>query len=226
MTRTVVVTGANRGLGLELARQLSGRGDLVIATVRRPDAARELRNLPVAVEPLDVADAGSVDAFASRLVGRPIDVLIHNAAIGVAGPPVERLRIEELERAYRVNAIGPLHLTQALLPNLRAGRARQVVAISSGAGSVTRNDNRGGWYAYRASKAALNQLLRTLAQELRPEGFTCVAISPGWVRTDMGGPNAPLSPAESVAGILAVLDRLTPEDTNRFLDHRGEPVPW
>ncbi len=91
---------------------------------------------------------------------------------------------------------------------------------------MTANETRGGWYAYRASKAALNQLLRTLALELQPDGFTIVAISPGWVRTDMGGPRATLSAAESVEGMLGVIDRLTPADTNRFLDYRGQSLAW
>jgi len=226
VSRTYVVTGANRGIGFEFARQLSKRGDRVIATARRPEDAVELRRLGLPGERLDLAEAASVASFAARLAPTPLDVLIHNAAIGSAGPPFAELQINDLERAYRINAIGPLHLTQALLPNLRAASTRQVIAVSSTAGSVTTNETRGGWYAYRASKAALNQLLRTLALELRSEGFTVVAVSPGWVRTDMGGPNATLSAAESVESLLGVLDRLTPDDTNRFLDHRGQALPW
>jgi NAD(P)-dependent dehydrogenase (short-subunit alcohol dehydrogenase family) len=225
VSRTYVVTGANRGIGLEFARQLSARGDRLIATARRPEGARQLRELSVRVEPLDLADAASVDAFAAKLAGEPVDVLIHNAAVGTAGPAVEGLRMQDLERSYLVNAIGPLRLTQALLPNLRARSTRQVIALSSGLGSVSGNDS-GGWYAYRASKAALNQFVRTLAQELAPEGFTCIALDPGWVRTDMGGPDAPLTPAESVKGMLEVLDRLRASDTSKFFDRRGRQVPW
>jgi NAD(P)-dependent dehydrogenase (short-subunit alcohol dehydrogenase family) len=226
VSRTYLVTGANRGIGFEFARQLARRGDHVIATARDPEHAVELRRLGVPVETLDLAQEASVASLAGRLAETPLDVLIHNAAIGSAGPLFADLRIEDLEVAYRVNAIGPLHLTQALLPNLRAHPTRQVIAISSTAGSVTANETRGGWYAYRASKAALNQLLRTLALELQPEGFTIVAVSPGWVRTDMGGPRATLSAAESVEGMLGVIDRLTPADSNRFLDYRGQSLAW
>jgi NAD(P)-dependent dehydrogenase (short-subunit alcohol dehydrogenase family) len=220
-----LVTGANRGLGLAFARALSQRGDLVIASARRPDKARELSALPVRVEPLDVADRRSIEALARALAGQPIDVLINNAAIAEAGPGAARLRPEDLELTFRVNTVGPLAVTQALLPNLRAGRRRLVVSLSSGLGSVSTNDS-GGWAAYRISKAALNQLTRTFAAEMANEGFTFILISPGWVRTDMGGSGATLSPAESVAAMLKVLDRVKPSDSGRFFDQRGKQVPW
>jgi NAD(P)-dependent dehydrogenase (short-subunit alcohol dehydrogenase family) len=226
MQKSIVVTGVNRGLGWELARQLAAGNNRVIGTVRRPDAARELRELGVTIEPLDLADEGSITAFGRRLDRAPIDALIHNAGIGGAGPLLEGLSVEELENNYRVNAIGPIRLTQALLPNLRAGSAKQVIGVSSTAGSVSTNETRRGWYAYRASKAALNQLFRTMALELGSEGFTCVVLSPGWVRTDMGGPKANLSAKESAEGMIGVLNRLTPTDNNRFFDYLGHPVPW
>jgi NAD(P)-dependent dehydrogenase (short-subunit alcohol dehydrogenase family) len=222
---TYVVTGANRGIGLEFARQLSRRGDRVIATARKPDEAGTLSSLGVRVEPLDLAEEESVAALARRLSGTPIDVLIHNAAIGTAGPGIERLSIADVERHIRVNALGPLRLTQALLPSLRAGKRKTIVAITSGLGSISSNTD-GGWTAYRVSKAALNQLLRTIAAELASEKFTCVAVSPGWVRTDMGGPGASLSPDESVASMLKLIARLRPSDNSRFFDHGGKEVPW
>jgi NAD(P)-dependent dehydrogenase (short-subunit alcohol dehydrogenase family) len=226
MPKSIVVTGVNRGLGREFARQLAAEGHRVIGTVRHPDAAGDLREPGLTIERLDLADEGSVAAFARRLDRAPIDTLILNAAIGGDGPTLEGLSVEELEANYRVNAIGPIRLIQALLPNLRAAATKQVIGVSSTAGSVSTNETRGGWYAYRASKAALNQLFRTMALELRPDGFTCALLSPGWVRTDMGGPRATLSAEESVAGMIAVLNRLTPADNNRFLDYRGQPVPW
>jgi NAD(P)-dependent dehydrogenase (short-subunit alcohol dehydrogenase family) len=222
---TYLVTGANRGLGLAFARGLAARGDRVIATAGRPDAARALKALAVRVEALDVADESSVGALARTLSGEPVDVLINNAAIGEAGPGIARLKRDDLERSFRVNAIGPLAVTQALLPNLRAGRRRLVANLSSGLASVSANES-GGWSAYRASKAALNQLTRTFAAELADDGFTFIVISPGWVRTDMGGSGAPLSPDESVAAMLKVLDKVGPKDTGRFYDQRGKPVPW
>jgi len=222
---TYLVTGANRGIGLEFARQLSERGDQVIATARDPKKARELARLGVQVEPLDVAEERSVGRLADRLSATAVDILIHNAAIGTAGPGIDRLSIEDVERHFRVNALGPLALTQALLPSLRAGKRRTIVGLTSGLGSVS-GDNSGDWYAYRASKAALNMLMRTAAAELAREKFICVVISPGWVRTEMGGKGAPLSPEESVGAMLKVIDRLSPSDTGRFLDRRGKDVPW
>ena len=222
---TYLVTGANRGIGLAFARALSARGDRVIATARDPKKARELAALPVRLEQLDVADGKSVARLARALAGEPLHVLVNNAGIGDDGPRFERLSMEDLERAFRVNSIGPAAVTQALLPNLRSGDRRTVVNLSSGLGSVS-EDESGGWIAYRASKAALNQLTRAIAADLRRERFTCIVISPGWVRTDMGGPGASLTPDESVAAMLEVMDRLDPSDTGRFLDHRGKDVPW
>ncbi len=223
--RSYLVTGANRGIGLAFARHLGGRADRVIATARQPEKARDLARLPVRVEQLDVADERSIAGLARRMQGEPLDVLINNAGIGDAGARFGRLSMKDLEETLRVNAVGPIALTQALLPNLRAGKLRAVVNLSSGLGSISENES-GGWIAYRASKAALNQLTRTVAAELKPEGFICVAISPGWVRTEMGGGGASLSPEDSVAAMLRVIDRLKPSDTGRFLDHRGKDVPW
>lgn len=222
---TYLVTGANRGIGLEFARQLSRRGDRVIATAREPRRASELAALGVEVGALDVADGGSVANLARRLSGEAIDAVIHNAAIGTAGPKLDRLAVEDVERHLQVNVLGPLRVTQALLPNLRAGKRRLIAGITSGLGSVSGNTS-GGWTAYRISKAALNQLVRSMAADLASEGFLCIVISPGWVRTDMGGAGATLTPRESVAGMLAVLDRLKPSDTSRFFDERGLEIEW
>jgi NAD(P)-dependent dehydrogenase (short-subunit alcohol dehydrogenase family) len=221
---TYLITGTNRGIGLEFARQLSERGERVIATARKPEKAKELAKLDLRVEALDVADGESVASLARRL-DEPIDVLIHNAAVGSAGPGIDGILPEDVERAFQVNALGPLRVTQALLPRLRAGQRKTIVAITSGLGSISGNQD-GGWSAYRISKAALNQLVRTIAAELSGEKFICVAISPGWVRTDMGGSSAPLSPEESVRSMLRMIDRLQPSDNGRFLDRSGKDVPW
>jgi NAD(P)-dependent dehydrogenase (short-subunit alcohol dehydrogenase family) len=220
-----LVTGANRGIGFAFARALTARGGRVIATARHPEKARDLAGLPLRLERLDLADAGSIARLARGLSSDPVDVLINNAAIGEEGPRFAEIPMKDLEEAFRVNAIGPAALTQALLPNLRAGRRRTVVNLSSGLGSISENES-GGWLAYRASKAALNQLTRTMAAELKKDRFICIVMSPGWVRTDMGGPGASLSPEDSVSAMLEVMDRLTPSDTGRFLDHRGKEVPW
>ena len=225
MPQTCVVTGANRGIGLELARQLSARGDTVVGTARDPESASDLRTLGIRVEALDVESAKSIAAFAKRLKATPVDLLIHNAAMGVAGPDVERVTAEDVESHFRINALGPLLLTQALLPNLRAGDRKLTVAISSGLGSIGENSS-GGWVGYRISKAALHQVMRTLSAELSKDRLSFVLISPGWVRTRMGGQDAPLSPEESVRGVLKVIDRLTPRDTGKFFSGRGREIPW
>ena len=225
MPDAVVVTGANRGIGLEFARQLARRGDEVIATARRPEKADDLRSLGVRVETLDVADPRSVASFAKALQGVTVDVLIHNAGIGEEGPGFSRLPMEDLERSLQVNTLGAARVTQALLPNLRRGKRRLIAALSSGLASLEKN-REGGWIAYRVSKAALNMLVRTMAAELRPDGFTCVLIDPGWVQTDMGGRGAPTPPEKSVESMLHAFDRLSPSDSGRFLTSRGRDAAW
>lgn len=224
MTMTCLVTGAGRGIGLELARALLARGDRVIGTVRQA-GADEVRSLGARVETLDVSDASSIAALAATLRDTPIDILIHNAGAGGGGAPLGRLDYDEITRFLQVNAIGPLRLTEALLPSLEGGRRKLVVGITSRMGSIEDNGS-GGYYGYRASKAALNMFLRTVAIDLRPRGFQCVVLHPGWVRTAMGGASAPLSAAESVAGVLTVLDRLGPDDSGRFFDFAGNVIPW
>ncbi|HEX9148631.1 MAG TPA: SDR family oxidoreductase [Thermoanaerobaculia bacterium] len=222
---TWVVTGANRGIGLAFARALSKRGETVVGTARQPAGANELRAAGARVEKLDVSKDSSVADFVRRLEGVPVDVLVHNAAVGEEGSRIEELEPDAVLRALDVNAVGPERVTRALLPNLFAGRLRKVVAITSGLGSLSQNTD-GGWYAYRMSKVALNMFVRTLAEELAKERFTCAVLSPGWVRTAMGGPNAPLTPDESVAEMLKVIDGFRPSDAGRFLDRHGRDVPW
>lgn len=225
MAQSYVVTGANRGIGIELVRQLAARGDDVIGTVRNPEAAGAVHALGARVEPLDVTRDSSAADLAARLAGQPVDVLINNAAVGAAGPGIEHLHMDDLSRYFNVNSIGPIRVAQALLPNLRQGRRRIIASVTSLMGSIAENHD-GGYYAYRASKTALNGLNKTLSQELGREGFCCVVLHPGWVQTDMGGPNAPLAVQDSAAGLIRVLDRLSPGDTGRFLDYQGREVPW
>ncbi len=222
---TVLVTGANRGLGLEFARQYSAAGARVIATARRPQEADELKSLGVRVEQLDVTDADSVARLATRIGDGPVDMLINNAGIGGRAQSIEKLDVDDLDRYYQVNCLGPMRVTQALLPALRKGDRKIVVQITSRLGSIELN-TRGGYYGYRESKAALNMFNRSLARELAPEGFTCVVLSPGWVRTGMGGPQAPLSPRESIQGMMAVIDKLEAGDTGRFYSFQGDELPW
>ena len=223
--QTVVVTGANRGLGLELCRQLQDLGAEVIATARNPQAAIDLRALEVRIEPLDVGDIQSVESFAERVNGGSVDVLINNAGVGGSGNGVGSLEFSELEKFFSVNSLGPLRVTKALLPVLRRGKGRRIIHITSRMGSLTDNIE-GGYYGYRASKAALNMFHRCLAAELAGQGFVCVALHPGWVRSGMGGNHAPLSPQESTRGLLSVICRLERRDNGKFFDYTGTELAW
>ncbi|MCA9289643.1 MAG: SDR family oxidoreductase [Phycisphaerales bacterium] len=223
--RTVLITGANRGLGLEFAKQLHERGAVVIATARAPEAATELKALGVRVEALDVADDASVAALVKRIGEGSIDILINNAGVSGGLGRLEQVDGAAVDRVMQVNLLGPMRVTRALLPALRRGDRKLVVNISSKLGSIGLNEG-GGYYAYRESKAALNMFTRSIAAELKADGFTCIAMSPGWVRTDMGGPQANLSPEESITGMLGVIDDLGPDGTGRFYHYDGEPIPW
>jgi NAD(P)-dependent dehydrogenase (short-subunit alcohol dehydrogenase family) len=222
---TVLITGANRGIGLEYARQFAAQGYSVIGTVRDPADAQELSAVVDRVESLDVADAASVAKLAQRLDGVAVDILVNNAGVlDRRDLTLESVDFAMMERTLAVNTLGPLRVCQALLPNLRAGGRRIIVNMSSEVGSIEQSNGR--WYAYRASKSALNQVTKCLSVELAPQGFVCVVLHPGWVRTDMGGASATLSPRESVAGLLAVIGNLGPADNGCFYDFKGMPIPW
>jgi NAD(P)-dependent dehydrogenase (short-subunit alcohol dehydrogenase family) len=223
--RTFFITGANRGIGLEFARRLASRGDRVLAASRRPDEAAELRATGATLFPLDVADDASLGALPGLVKGEAIDILINNAGVAGEGKSVETLDSADLARVFRANAFGPLLVTRALLPNLRAGARKAVVNITSQLGSIANNTG-GSSYAYRGSKAALNMLTVCLSNELKGEGFTCIAIHPGWVQTDMGGAGATLTPEQSVASLIRVIDALEPGMTGRYLNYDGKPLPW
>ena len=222
---TWLVTGANRGIGLELCRQLAARGDEVIATAREPDRAAELKRLGTRVEALELRDASSVAALARSVGGAALDVLVNNAGRGGAGPGIAELDWEIVADYFQVNALGTMRVVQALLHALRRGRSRKIVQLSTGMASLA--DNRqGGGYAYRASKVALNMFNRSLAHELLPDGFACLAVNPGWVQTDMGGARAPLPVADSVSAMLQLIDRAGPGDSGKFLDYTGAEMAW
>jgi len=223
--RAVLITGANRGLGLEFARQYKEAGWQVIGTARKPDAATELQELGVKVVQLDVTDAESVASMATELDGQPIDLLINNAGILPMQDTLPEADIGTVAWTLDVNTLGPMRVSQALLPNLSAGEGKMIVSISSGLGSLELNSG-GRFYGYRESKAALNMFTRSLASELRNDGFIVIVMDPGWVQTDMGGPSAPLTPEQSIRGVRAVIDGLAAEDTGTFKKHNGETVPW
>jgi len=226
VAKTFLVTGASRGLGLEFARQLTARGDSVIATVRNPDRAGDLARMKgVRVVALDAADPRSIDRLREAVGPAPIDVLINNAGVSSTSKNIATLDPAELQSVFMVNSIAPMLVTKSLLANLRAGARKTVIQITSQLGSIAKNTG-GSTYAYRASKAALNQLNRSLANELGPDGFTCIALHPGWVRTDMGGPRGELAVDESIRHMLRTIDALTPAKNGAFLSYDGSPIPW
>lgn len=223
-----VVTGANRGIGLEFVKQLAARGEDVDATARDPDDAPELQALArtgvrLRIHRLDIAQDASVAAFAEKLPPGPVDVLVNNAGVsGVKGG--EPIDPPDILRVFNVNAAGTLRVVRALLPRLRAGSGKKIVNLTSQLGSIA--EASGGRYAYRLSKVALNMATRLLAEDLRGEGFRTVALHPGWVQTRMGGSAAPVPPEQSIRGMLRIVDGLTAEQSGRMFDFQGREIPW
>ena len=224
------VSGANRGIGLELVRQLAARGERITASLRN-EAARDVllaslaaQHARVETKLFDMRDGAAINGAAKTIAG-PIDVLL--ASAGVYGPKPQTPLEMDFEGAldvFQVNALGPLRLVRALLPQLTGAANPRIAFVSSVLGSSV--DVRPVNAVYAASKIALNKFAQCLAEELKPKGITVVALHPGWVRTDMGGPNAPLSVQESVSGIIGTLDALSLADTGVFIDYQGERVPW
>lgn len=221
---TLFVTGANRGLGLEFARQYRAAGWTVIATCRNPANATALTATGARIDALDVTDLAGIEAVATRLRGMAIDLVVANAGVFDEHAQFGRIDYDEWQHALLVNALAPAKLAEALRPNLIAGQQKRFVAITSQMASIAQSG--GGNYAYRSSKAALNMVCRCLASDLRRDHIAVLALSPGWARTDMGGPAAPLSAAQSVSGMRQVIDALSPARSGRFLDYDGRELPW
>ena len=233
----VFITGANRGIGLEHARQYANQSWQVTATAREPERANDLQELrvrhgdAVRIVRLEVTDHSAVEALADQLNGTPIDILINNAGtFGPAGAP-EGMAYQSLanmdyviwRELLEINLLAPFKMAVALRPNLAASEQRLLVMMSTGLASITEN-LRGGAYAYRSSKVGLNILARGMAAEWRD--LIVIAMSPGWCRTDLGGPDAPIDPVDSVRSQQALFARLGPADSGRFVDMDGEAVPW
>ena len=222
----VIVTGANRGIGLALVQQLLARGDTVEATCRRPGEAAELRATGARVHGVDVASGASVAAFAHALDGAAIDLVINNA--GTYGDPRQRLEEFDYEaamRTFEINALGALRVSQAFVPHLRRGTGKKLAHLSSNLASIGAT-TRPGDLAYRMSKAALNMISKSIAAELHDDHIISIVVHPGWVRTEMGGPEAPLTAAESARGVLTQIDAAGFVDSGAFLDYRGKRWAW
>jgi NAD(P)-dependent dehydrogenase (short-subunit alcohol dehydrogenase family) len=231
--RRILVTGANRGLGLEFTRQLLERGERVIATCRHPGKALALTSLAAAhpghlhVLPLDLDKERSIAEAAreAALISESLDILINNAGVLIPGERYGELAAKALNETFASNVTGPVLLTQALSPLLEKGKNAKVMSLSSRLGSVAISSSF-GTPSYAISKAALNMAMRQLAAALAPHQITVFCVSPGWVRTDMGGAGAPLSAQESVAALLKVLDGVSAADSGRFIDTEGANIPW
>lgn len=224
---TALVTGANRGLGLEFVTQYAADGWRVHACCRTPGKADALKAVggDVAVHALDVAAHDSIHALADTLADEAVDVLVSNAGIYGGRQSLGSIDYEGWDRVLRINTLAPIELTEAFLPHLERGDGKRVALVTSQMGSIADNGS-GGNYAYRSSKAALNAAGRSLALDLAPRGIVVLLLHPGWVRTDMGGPNARIDPPTSIAGMRQVIDDAAPGDAGRFYRYDGSEIPW
>jgi len=224
---SVLISGANRGIGLALARSYAADGWVVHACARDPDLATELRGVlgHVTLHRLDVTDAGEIAALKTALDGVPLDVVINNAGVfGGRGAGLGHLDPETWARVLQVNTIAPIKVAEALLGNVSASDRRTLAFISSRLASI--GESGGGEYVYRSSKAALNAAARNLALDVAARGVRTLILSPGWVKTDMGGAGAALAPEDSARGLRGVIDAATDEMSGRFWNHDGSEIPW
>lgn len=226
---TVVISGANRGIGLELTRRFAANGRQVFAGCRNPDQAGQLSELAksadIKIRVLDVTSAGDVEALRAELDGQTVDVLVNNAGImGSQRQTVSDMDYDAWRQAFEVNTLAPFRLATALRPSISRSSNPRIVTISSQMGSLNRKSK--GSFAYRSSKAAVNKVMQVLAAELEAEGIIVCPVHPGWVRTDMGGPEAEISVDESADGLFSLINNLTEEQSGRFWTWNGDEHEW
>jgi len=230
MTQSVLITGANRGLGLEFTRQFAKNNFTVFACCRDPDNADELNALQnkhqnIQLFSLEISSMASIQLLQKEIT-QPIDILLNNAGILEEDPAFGALSIENFSQSFLVNAVSPLKVTEAFKENLAKSSLKLVVCITSRIGSISENHS-GGYYSYRTSKTALNMLMKTAAFDLALEGIRVLLLHPGWVKTRMGGTEAALTPTESVSGMIKVITNyqtIPPEVM--FYNYKGEEIPW
>jgi NAD(P)-dependent dehydrogenase (short-subunit alcohol dehydrogenase family) len=229
---SILITGANRGLGLEFCHQYGEQGWRVFACCRQPERATELQTLAgqfqhLTIHTLEVSNFQQIDQLAAQLNAEPLDVLLSNA--GVYGDNREHgfgaLDYAVWQETLLINTIAPVKLAETFLPHLLKAQNPQIVAITSLMASMTDNSS-GRAILYRSSKAGLNAAMKSLAIDLRPQNISVLILHPGWVQTDMGGSRAPTSPQESIAGMRRVIAQFTLQDSGAFLNYKGEPLPW
>jgi NAD(P)-dependent dehydrogenase (short-subunit alcohol dehydrogenase family) len=225
---TVLITGANRGLGLEFCKQYADDGWQVLACCRKPEAATELQNHPqINLYALDVTNFDQIDRLAEQLNASAVDVLINNA--GIYGDKSHRcfgrLDYDSWTKTLKINTQAPVKMAESFLPHIQRGNKKLIVSITSQMGSIEDNGS-GGSILYRSSKAALNAAMKSLALDLKKLGIGILIVHPGWVKTDMGGQNAMIDATTSVAGIRLVIARFNPNQSGRFTKYDGSYLPW
>ncbi|MFC1996240.1 SDR family oxidoreductase [Chloroflexota bacterium] len=232
--KRILITGANRGVGFELVQHCAARGDRVFAGCRSPKKTKGLEEIAirypgkVTILPLEVTEEGSIAESAARVAAEveALDILFNNAAANFGDEAcLSEVKAEILLKATHINAVGAVLVAQGFISLLQKGIDPKLVNVSSEAGSITNMTHFRG-YHYYGSKAAMNMYTRALAWDPETEGITVIAIHPGWVRTDMGGPDAHLSTTQSVSGVLKVTDGLTPADNGNFYTWEGSELPW
>jgi NAD(P)-dependent dehydrogenase (short-subunit alcohol dehydrogenase family) len=229
---SVLITGANRGLGFEFVKQYLANGWQIYAACRDPSSASELRRLAdtsdhkLRIMTLNVTEPASVKAAAAELDEQAIDLLLNNAGVGgVRGETIGNIDYEAWAKVLDANTMGPMRVSEAFVEHVARSKRKLIVTLTSGMGSIADN-NSGGSIAYRSSKAAVNMVMRSLAIDLAPRGITCVVVNPGWVRTDMGGPHATLTTTESVTMLRRLIETLGPAQSGKFFNYDGREYAW
>jgi NAD(P)-dependent dehydrogenase (short-subunit alcohol dehydrogenase family) len=227
---STLITSANRGLGFEFAQQYAADGWHVFAACRNPQSAKNLLALAgstsAEVVAMDVTDTASIEEAGSRIGDKPIDLLLNTAGIvGVPNQTTGRVDYDSWAEVLNVNTLGPMRVAEQFVDNVARSTRKVIVTITSGMGSLTNNTS-GGSIAYRSSKAAVNMVMRSVAIDLASRGIICAVVNPGWVKTDMGGPNASIAPAESVSAIRRLIESFRPNHSGRFYNYDGREYPW
>lgn len=231
--KATLITGANRGIGLEFCRQYAADGWRVLACSRHPEKSTALNKLAaqypelIKIHTLNVADPAQIDQLGQALATESIDLLLNNAGVYPDSDKSGFGRTDYVEwmQAFRINTMAPLKMAETFAPHIARSKQKTIVTITSKMGSISDNSS-GGSYLYRSSKAAVNMVVKSLAIDLKPVGITTVVCHPGWVQTDMGGANALISPEKSVSGIRQVISKLTLKDSGKFFGYDGELIPW
>lgn len=226
---TVLITGTSRGIGLEFTKQYAEDGWHVIACCREPERALALQNLAktranIQLVDLDVANFSQIDAASTQLNNVPIDLLINNAGV-YPESSLNDTDFNDWATAFKINSMAPLKMAQAFLPNLIQGKLKKIVTLTSKMGSIDDNTS-GGAYIYRSSKVAANMVMKSLSLDLASRGIAVGMLHPGWVITDMGGPNGLIDAQTSVSGLRNIIENLTLENSGRFIAYDGKEIAW